>query len=716
MKFKGLIMDVSDHTVTVLTKNKEFYKLKRKSTMYKSQEIEFKKSDIINLVYYVKRLSVVAACFVLILTGAVYSGVIPAFNVNNSEAFGYISLDVNPSIGFEIDEEQKISGIFYLEDLADDIEEELSLEGMEISDGLLKVVEYYKKASILSDSKENYVLLAGVVNDKNKIVRKNKAEAEKKMTDNLKSYRSRIENGFQKMNMIVIESGTEHMKLSKKNNISMGKYTIFTEISQVKNDISIEEFRELSLKDIIEEYMSLPKNNSDSEDEVESTPDMTDAAESMPTPTPNSAVEPTEEVTPTIAATPEATPAETPVKSPVATSAAVTHSATAMPTATPAPTPTPSAKPQYTPAATPTVRPVKTPVPEETQTPSPTPKATPTIRPSSTPVLHETQRPRPTPGSMPTARPSSTPVFGETQNPMQTPGTNPTATPNPDDIGTGLRGEYYNNPDFTDLAATRIDGEINFSWGRNLPHPDLNDDGSISIRWEGQIKAENTEMYTFYINRGYGVRLWINDIMVISEWTKDLWGMSSFGHIFLTGGQKYNIKLEYYEFNNFGNYGDIKLEWSSMSTPIEVIPQSVLFPSEKPLSSTEEFPSGVNGFESDSTDSEINFNWPYISMFNGEVLSERRTGKIEPPYSEEYTFYITNNNSARLWINNELVISGWNELWNLTNTGIIYLEAGKKYDICLEYYKNMGTGEIILEWSSQSMPRNVVPQDRFHIE
>jgi outer membrane receptor protein involved in Fe transport len=103
-------------------------------------------------------------------------------------------------------------------------------------------------------------------------------------------------------------------------------------------------------------------------------------------------------------------------------------------------------------------------------------------------------------------------------------------------------------------------------------------------------------------------------------------------------------------------------------------------------------------------------------MFNGEVLSERRTGKIEPPYSEEYTFYITNNNSARLWINNELVISGWNELWNLTNTGIIYLEAGKKYDICLEYYKNMGTGEIILEWSSQSMPRNVVPQDRFHIE
>ena len=28
MKFKGLIMDISQHTVTVLTRNNEFYKLK----------------------------------------------------------------------------------------------------------------------------------------------------------------------------------------------------------------------------------------------------------------------------------------------------------------------------------------------------------------------------------------------------------------------------------------------------------------------------------------------------------------------------------------------------------------------------------------------------------------------------------------------------------------------------------------------------------------
>lgn len=725
MKFKGLIMDISQHTVTVLTRNNEFYKLKRKPTMYKSQEIEFKKSDIINLVYYMKRLSVAAACFALILTGMIFGDVIPAWNANNSDVFGYVSLDVNPSIEFEIDKEQKILGVSYLEGLADNIEEDLNLKGMEISEGLFKVIGYYNQKSILSDSEENYVLLAGAVNDKNKIVRKNIQEAEKKIINSLESYRNKVQEDFQRINMIVIESSSEHMKLSKENHISMGKYTIFTEINQIKDDISIEEFKELSLKDIIEEYMKLPKNHLDSEEEVESTPDVATTPEN--TPAPDTTIMPTEEVvsTPTPSATstqmPTQTPTRTPTPSatPVATSI-VTSTPSVTPTSLATPTPAVVMPPTPTPNAIPTIKPSSTPEPVATQRPRPTPSAAPTIRPSSTPEPSATQRPRPTP------KPSDTPAPGGTQYPTSTPGVVPSATPGtgePEEIGTGLRGEYYDNPDFTGLVATCIDSEINFDWANNLPHPDLKNDGSISIRWEGQIKPQHTEMYAFYINRGYGVRLWVNDIMVINEWTKDIWGMSSFGHIFLVGGQKYNIKLEYYEFNNYGNYGNIKLEWSSMNTPREVVPQSVLFPSEK----SKESSGNEGGFKADffndmdfedfrekMMESDNNFNWgidyPYKSMFNNEIFSSKWTGEIQPLYSEEYTFYITYSSGAVLWVNGTMVINGWNDMWNATNTGKIYLEAGKKYDICLEYYKNMGSEEIKLEWSSPSMPRSVIPQ------
>ncbi len=769
MRLKGLIMDISEHTVTVLTKDNEFYKLKRRPTMYKSQEVEFKKSDIINLTYYMKRFSMVAACFILILSGLMFSGIVPFWSVNSSEVFGYVSLDVNPGIGFEVDEGQKILRLSYLEGLPDNFGEELALEGMEISEGLFSIIEYYKKTGILRDGEENYVLLAGAVNDKNKTARKDMDGAESKIMDSLKSYRNTIREEFPNINMLVIESNAEQMKLSEKNHISMGKYTIFTEINQGEGGISIEEFKKLSLKDIIEEYMKLAKNNPDSDEEAKTTPDVTAVPEDTPTPksgdsteedvttpdesreevtsTPEVTDESTDETT--SEATPETTPGTTPGDVPAATMPETTMPAVIPPsTETPAATPDSTSKPQNTPTTTPTVTPTRTPTvkpsetpePDETQKPRPTPSitptTTPTTTPTSTPVPRETQRPMPTSSSTPIIRPSATPTPGETQDPRQTPDTKPTTTPGdqePEDVGTGLRGEYYNNPDFTDLAGTRIDPEINFNWGRNLPHPDLNDDGSLSIRWEGQIKVENTEMYTFYINKGYGVRLWVNNIMVINEWTKDIWGMSSFGHIFLIGGQKYNIKLEYYDFNNFRNYGNMKLEWSSPSISREVVPQRVLFPSEKTLSMPKELQGDGNGlrgeyyngmnfmdFKATVVDPEINFNWgiypPHESIYNNGVYSIRWTGKVQPPDSGEYTFYVTHSSGAKLWVDGKLIIDEWNAMWEVTSTGKIYLEAGKKYDICLEYNKNMGNGTIRLEWERPGMARTVIPQSQLYSE
>lgn len=578
MRLKGLIMDSSERTVTVLTKNNEFYTLKRKPTMYKTQEIEFKKSDIINIVYYIKRMSMVAACLIFILAGMMFNNIIPTWNANNSDVYGYISLDVNPSIEFEIDERQKILGISFLEGLPDGIGENLGLKGMEISEGLFKVINYYNQIGILNDIEENYVLLAGAINDKNKIVRKGIDAAEKNIMESLEDYKNKVKLKFEKTNVVVVQSNAEHMELSKESYISMGKYAIFTEINQVKDEILLEEFKNMSLKDIIEEYMKLSKKHLDSEEEVKE-PEST-AVTPQNTVTPNPTIEPTQEValgaTPTLKVTP-----------------AIAENII----------------PTDNPETTPTVKPSNISEPYETQrpvlTPTPSPIIDSTIKPSNTPVLHETQRPiltptptpmqRPTPVITPTAKPSNTPVPHETQMPVLTPipSAIPTTTPEAgplEEIGTGLKGTYYDSIDFTNLVGTRIDPEINFNWGTNSPHPNLGDNGVVSIRWEGQLKPKSTEMYTFYINKGYGVRLWINDIIVINEWSRDFWGLSSLGYIFLVEDQKYDIKLEYHEMSG---YRDIQLEWSTMMIPKEVIPQSSLFPSgEEPLSFFKTLPGG----------------------------------------------------------------------------------------------------------------------------
>ncbi|MDQ2086385.1 PA14 domain-containing protein [Herbivorax sp. ANBcel31] len=707
MRFRGLIMDIGQHTVTVLTKDNEFYKLKRRPAMFKTQEVEFRKSDIINVAYYIKRLSTVAACLLLILTGMMFSDNIPVWNTGDSDVFGYVSLDVNPSVEFKIDEEQKILNVLSLS-LTDDSEKEISLEGMKVTEGLYKVMEHYNEINVLSDVEENYVLLAGAINNKNKTF-------EEEIVKSLKDSKNRIEIEFERINMVVAKSSSEHRELATKNDISMGKYTIFTEINEHKEDISIEEYKNMSLKDIIEEYMEISKNHLDQSDMSESASDVEVEPENTPESTPEN--------------TPESTPENTPESTPENTPENTTENTSNTPKSTPENVPdnTPESTPEPTPESTPEVELDSTPTPSPAATPSATPEPTPNIMPTPERTARPTptERPQSTPRITPTPRPIIKP--DETVSPLPT----PQITPAPIDEqseGKGLRGEYYSNTDFTNLAGVRIDSEIDFDWSTTSPRPDLG--SSYSVRWEGQIKPENSDMYTFHINRSSGVRLWVNGMMVINEWSGNMWTKESIGHVFLESGQKHDIKLEYYKNNS---YGSIRLEWSSMRLPKEIVPQSVLFPSEKTSNPAEILEGNGDGLKGEYynnmdltdlevkvVDSVIDFNWgltpPHKTMINDGEFSVRWTGQIEPVHSEEHTFYVTRDNGARLWIDGELVIDEWNDMWNVTNKGEIHLEAGKKYDIKLEYYKNMGNGIMRLEWSSPSMSRDIVPSSRLYSE
>ena len=53
--------------------------------------------------------------------------------------------------------------------------------------------------------------------------------------------------------------------------------------------------------------------------------------------------------------------------------------------------------------------------------------------------------------------------------------------------GTGLKGEYFDNANFTGLKLTRIDAAINFDWSTGSPDASIGVD-TFSVRWTGQIR------------------------------------------------------------------------------------------------------------------------------------------------------------------------------------------------------------------------------------
>jgi hypothetical protein len=95
------------------------------------------------------------------------------------------------------------------------------------------------------------------------------------------------------------------------------------------------------------------------------------------------------------------------------------------------------------------------------------------------------------------------------------------------------------------------------------------------------------------------------------------------------------------------------------------------------------------------------------------TYSVRWTGQIQPQYTGVYTFYVTSADGAQLSINGQTLSHNWNDHVTTTDSGIVNLIAGIKYDIRLEYYRNsVHPGSIKLEWQSANQVKQVVPSSR----
>jgi N-acetylmuramoyl-L-alanine amidase len=147
-----------------------------------------------------------------------------------------------------------------------------------------------------------------------------------------------------------------------------------------------------------------------------------------------------------------------------------------------------------------------------------------------------------------------------------------TTTPSAVGSGAGLRGTFYDNIDFTALRRARVDATVNFDWASGAPSSTMQPD-TFSARWTGQVQPRYSQTYEFYVRSDDGARLWVNNVLLIDQFVPQ--GATEWsGSIALVAGQKYDLRLEYFE-----NTGDAvaQLSWSSPSQAKEIIPTTQLY-------------------------------------------------------------------------------------------------------------------------------------------
>ncbi len=105
------------------------------------------------------------------------------------------------------------------------------------------------------------------------------------------------------------------------------------------------------------------------------------------------------------------------------------------------------------------------------------------------------------------------------------------------------------------------------------------------------------------------------------------------------------------------------------------------------------------------TDAQINFVWNNVPPVHGLGSSDysiRWTGKLKSPESGNYRFRAHVDDGIRVRVGGKMVINAWGLNDSQPFTGSINLEAGRTYDLVVEYFNGPNEGEIQLYWQLPS--------------
>ena len=123
----------------------------------------------------------------------------------------------------------------------------------------------------------------------------------------------------------------------------------------------------------------------------------------------------------------------------------------------------------------------------------------------------------------------------------------------------GLTGSYYAGANFEHLVATRVDARINIQApstadgggdggsGRQNKriHPDLPASGPVSMKWEGEVQADDAGDYQFQTFSNEGIQVWVDDRLVISHWRQGWLPWINLARVHFEAGSRHRLRVEW---------------------------------------------------------------------------------------------------------------------------------------------------------------------------
>jgi len=279
---------------------------------------------------------------------------------------------------------------------------------------------------------------------------------------------------------------------------------------------------------------------------------------------------------------------------------------------------------------------------------------------------------------------SSVPLLSAMPTPQPTPTPTPLPTPTPMPQAK-WRVTLFDNMRLTDPAvALAFVDTINFDWGGGSPHSLLPADG-FSMRFEA-TQNFTPGIYQFRARADDGVRVWLDNELVIDEWLGPSGGTYAANRT-LSG--RHDLRVEYYEASGL----------ASLWFDIAGYDQSPAWQAEYFANTALAGPPSVAQQEPRSSSIPLAHDWGYGSAATGmptDLWSARWSGNFTFE-AGDYIFRAIADDGVRVSIDGLRVIDQWRDGYNNVTNRFVGVGQGV-HSVVVEYYDRTGRAELQVWW------------------
>jgi len=259
-EFTGSVLELNDKHAIVMTESCDFVSIHRQPEMFVGQQVKFRKSDLIRTnKSYMRYFALAASVFIIALCSVFYFQIfIP------NAVFAYVDVDINPSIEFVINKNAKVLDIKFLNNDGETLLKELKLVDLPLKEAISELVKASKQLGFISTNNRNAVLISASVNEeKNYTENGSKQKALDDILSDIGSFTFDV--GTENIKPEIIKVTPENRKSALKNDISMGRYDLYSKIKLGNNDITVEKARTERVSDMLDKakIKGYNKNESD---------------------------------------------------------------------------------------------------------------------------------------------------------------------------------------------------------------------------------------------------------------------------------------------------------------------------------------------------------------------------------------------------------------------------------------------------------------------